>query len=147
MKRIKSIGILILITAFCCMYPVYTEDSVPKVYVNGEPITFSENEPMLINDRTMIPLREMFHIFRFDVSYHDDTRTIYLRNDEMKAFFRIGDLRFFIEQDNTIRYRDLDVAPVLQDSRTYIPLRAVAEVMGAEVKWDSETASVLITLK
>lgn len=147
MKRIKNISILLLITALSFAYPVYTEDTVSAVYVNGAPVTFSENQPMLINNRTMIPLREMFRIFDFDVSYHDDTRTIYLKNDERKVFFRIGDLRFFIEENSVIRHRDLDVAPVLQDSRTYIPLRAVAEVMGAEVEWDSETASVLITLK
>lgn len=147
MKPIKKISILMLAMAFFWIYPSYTDDSVPTVFVNRTPVPFSENQPILKNNRTMIPLREMFRVFHFEASYHEDTQTIYLRNDDEKIFFRIGDLRFFTERGNIIQAHDLDVAPILQDSRTYLPLRAIAEALGAEVVWDGKTASVFITLK
>ncbi len=146
MKSIKRM-LGVVITLFLLQTgSVCAEDYVSAVYVDGEAVNFSESYPILINGRTMVPLREMFNIFQFTVSYHEDTYTISLKNDQMNVFFRIGDLRFFIEDDQGIRSRDLDVAPLLRNWRTYVPLRAIAEVMGAEVKWNSVNSSVYIHL-
>ena len=39
---------------------------------------------------------------------------------------------------------NMDVAPFLQDSRTYVPIRFVAEGLGYNVDWDEETKTVTI---
>ncbi|AIQ27489.1 hypothetical protein P40081_04185 [Paenibacillus sp. FSL P4-0081] len=39
-----------------------------------------------------------------------------------------------------------DVPPVIQEQRTLVPIRAVAEALGAEVKWDHATKTATITL-
>ncbi len=142
----KKCSTLLLIAFLCLNISVYAEEAPPSVYVNGEQISFEENYPTIIDGRTMIPLREIFKVFSFLVSYHEDTQTIRLQNETLNVFFRIGDKRFFIENEFGITYRDLDVPPLLQGWRTYIPLRAVAEVLGAKVDWEEKTTSVLITL-
>ena len=38
----------------------------------------------------------------------------------------------------------LDVAPYIKDSRTYVPLRALAQSFGAEVNWDEETGEITV---
>jgi hypothetical protein len=38
-----------------------------------------------------------------------------------------------------------DVAPVIQDGRTLMPVRAAAEALGAEVDWDPDTRTVTLT--
>lgn len=38
----------------------------------------------------------------------------------------------------------LDVAPYVKDSRTYVPLRALAQSFGAEVNWDEETGEITV---
>ncbi len=35
-----------------------------------------------------------------------------------------------------------DVAPIIKDGRTLVPLRAIFEVLGAEVRWDEETETI-----
>ena len=40
--------------------------------------------------------------------------------------------------------RDLDVAPLLQNNRTYVPVRFVAENLGVSVEWNSEEQKVTI---
>lgn len=38
----------------------------------------------------------------------------------------------------------LDVAPYVKDSRTYVPLRALAQSFGAEVNWDEKTGEITV---
>lgn len=43
------------------------------------------------------------------------------------------------------RYVSTDVDPYLSGGRTYLPLRAAAEAMGASVRWDGGTNSAIVT--
>ena len=36
----------------------------------------------------------------------------------------------------------MDQAPIIQDGRTLVPLRAIFEALGAQVEWDAETQTV-----
>jgi hypothetical protein len=38
-----------------------------------------------------------------------------------------------------------DVLPVVQDGRTLVPLRAIAQTMGAQVQWDDQSRSISMT--
>ncbi len=40
----------------------------------------------------------------------------------------------------------IDAAPIVQNSRTYVPFRALAEAFGAEVAYDEATQAVTATL-
>ena len=37
-----------------------------------------------------------------------------------------------------------DLAPFIQDNRTFVPVRVVGEALGAEVEWDAATQTVTI---
>jgi len=39
-----------------------------------------------------------------------------------------------------------DAAPFVEDERTMVPLRVIAEALGAEVDWEEETGTVILTL-
>jgi len=39
----------------------------------------------------------------------------------------------------------LDSAPFIRDDRTYLPLRFIAEALGAKVDWYPETRQAVIT--
>jgi hypothetical protein len=41
--------------------------------------------------------------------------------------------------------KNLDVAPIIKDSRTFVPLRFITEVMGYKVDWDATTKTITIT--
>ena len=38
---------------------------------------------------------------------------------------------------------EFDVAPIIENDRTLVPLRAIFEAMGAEVEWDEDTRTVI----
>jgi hypothetical protein len=59
-------------------------------------------------------------------------------------------LRFTIGR-NDFRYngaiRQAEAAPFISQGRTMIPLRVIAEALGAEVDWDEDTRTVMITAR
>ncbi|WP_028987354.1 copper amine oxidase N-terminal domain-containing protein [Thermicanus aegyptius] len=38
-----------------------------------------------------------------------------------------------------------EVPPIIKDGRTLVPFRAIAEALGADVKWDAETRTVTVS--
>lgn len=68
-------------------------------------------------------------------------------NNEAKATFK-----FFIDKSEYVKTVDgkeetvqIDVAPFIQNDRTMLPLRYLAEVIGAEVKYEKETRTASFT--
>ncbi len=60
--------------------------------------------------------------------------------DEANVIFTINNWCYYINDD----WHNCPVEPYLKRDRTYIPVRAAAEAMNAEVSWDSKTRKVTI---
>ncbi|WP_424768240.1 copper amine oxidase N-terminal domain-containing protein [Paenibacillus sp. sgz302251] len=58
----------------------------------------------------------------------------------MKVWFQIGSSTLFIDDKKTV----MDTEPFVNDGSSYIPLRYLAESIGAKVTWDSASRSVWI---
>ena len=41
--------------------------------------------------------------------------------------------------------KTMDVAPIIRNDRTMLPVRYVAEALGAEIAWDGTTSTATIT--
>ena len=65
--------------------------------------------------------------------------------EEKKAYentsyvFHINDFYYEIIKDGLSRKINMDIAPIINNGRTMLPLRKVAEVLGAEVIWNKDT--------
>lgn len=56
------------------------------------------------------------------------------------AVLQIGNKVIYINGNKS----ELDVAPIIQDGRTLLPLRAVVEGLGGSVAWDEETNTAVL---
>ena len=110
-----------------------------KVIVNDKPVTF-DVAPAIINDRTMVPLRAIFEALGADVDWDDATKTITAVKGETTIKMQIGNDKMTRNGTEST----LDSAPVIIDSRTLVPVRAIAESFGSDVSWDGETKTVII---
>ncbi|NPV93461.1 MAG: copper amine oxidase N-terminal domain-containing protein [Firmicutes bacterium] len=52
--------------------------------------------------------------------------------------FKVGSPHYVLDGQN----RSMDVAPFIKNQRTYIPVRSMAEALGAKVEWDARTRTV-----
>lgn len=99
--------------------------------------------PMIINDRTMVPLRAIFEALGADVQWDGDTRTITGKK---------GDTTITMQIDNLTMTKNgaesaLDTPPQIVNDRTLVPVRAISESFGCDVAWDGNTRTVTITMK
>lgn len=116
--------------------PMYSE---VKVIVDGNEIV-SDQSALLMNSRTMVPLRAIFEKLGAEVFWNDETKTVKAVKDgkEIELTIEMNHMRVGTE----IVY--LDVAPLLFNSRTLVPLRAVSEAFDCKVNWDGDTRTVTV---
>lgn len=152
MKKFMMVIMSALALCIALAASAYADEGI-KIVINGEEIV-SDVAPMTMpvyvegkhsGDRVMVPIRAISEKLNFDVAWNQETKgiTIYRDNNiycmwvEKGTAFHLGGLRF--EKGYT-----MDVTPTVIKSRTLVPVRAVAEVLGAEVEWQGETKTVAI---
>ena len=113
------------------------------VLYNGTRISFHSygQNPALINSRTLVPLRSIFEAMGADVEWDGSTRTATAMRDGVTVKIQIGANEIY-KNGSAI---SVDVPAQLLNSRTMVPARVIAEAFGADVKWNSNGKTVLIT--
>jgi len=64
---------------------------------------------------------------------------------DTEIYLRIGDINLYIIDGLDQEIVKMDVAPFIKNSRTFVPLRFVAEALGKKVLWQESTQTVIIT--
>lgn len=110
------------------------------LFVDGKKLE-PDVPPVIVDSRTMVPLRTIFEALDSDVQWNANTRT---------ATATKGTNTVSITIDNTTAYingkaNTLDVPAKLIDGRTMVPVRFVSEALDANVQWDSASQTVYIT--
>jgi len=108
-----------------------------KIVVNGKEIK-SETPAFIENGRTMVPLRFISEALGEKVEWKNETKTVVIGDN--KASLVIGAKE--IEANG--KKIAIDSPAVIKDSRTFVPLRAISEILGAKVNWDNATRTVSI---
>ncbi|MBQ2968021.1 MAG: hypothetical protein IJE10_07900 [Clostridia bacterium] len=114
-------------------------DSEIAVKLNGEWMTF-DVDPILLNDRTMVPFRAIFEALGCVVSWDDENQTAMGRRNGLEVSLPIDDVNVKVNR----KPQTLDQPAVLLNDRTLVPLRFVSEALGAQVSWDDTTQTVSI---
>lgn len=91
------------------------------------------------------------NIVRMGVNNPKATSTVYSDVDMIAQGFwgvfgsEMDLYKKYSKPGHIVAHYKMDVAPMVIDGRTYIPLRAATELMGMNVKWDNDTRTVTIT--
>ena len=140
MKRILCLmlTLALLISSFA-FQTAFAEDDI-KVLVNGKSLTMDQ-PPVLVNDRTLVPVRAIFEALGAKVDWNNDTNT---------AKGVLGNTTVEIQIENTVAKVNgkdvtLDVPAKLISDRTLVPVRFISESLGAKVDWNNDTQTVIIT--
>ena len=66
-------------------------------------------------------------------------------HDTLWYVFHINEYEYEVVRNGVVTKRIMDVTPVIQNDRTMLPLRYVAEAIGADVQWDVKTRTATFT--
>lgn len=79
------------------------------------------------------------------VTVPEKTETGVKVHDTLWYVFHINEFQYEVVRNGVVTKRLMDVTPVLQNGRTMLPLRYVAEALQADVKWDAKTRTATFT--
>ena len=88
--------------------------------------------PFTENGRTLIPLRFVSEALGGEIEWDEVSQTIDIEFPAKKIFFRVGEN---IMYDNGTKV-ELETAPKIYNSRTLVPIRALAEALGKRVSFE-----------
>lgn len=97
-------------------------------------------EPVIIEGRTLMPLRAAGEALGASADWNNDTRTAILTKGTKEVRFTIGSSTYYV---NGIA-QSTDVAPQIVKDRTMIPLRVFAETLDTDVTWNQAMYDVAI---
>lgn len=103
------------------------------VNVDNEAVIY-DTAPVIRNDRTLVPIRIVTETLGGKVDWNGVTKEVTLHIDGKEIKMTVG---------KTLE--KYGVAPVIIDGRTFVPVRFVADELGATVAWDDATKTVTIT--
>ncbi len=92
----------------------------------------------IINGRTMVPIRFVAESLGISVEWDKQTKSVIVNNGEI--LLPIGANQATVNGAAV----SLDSSPVLVNNRTLVPIRFVAETLGAKVDWDSKSKTATI---
>ena len=139
----KMIGIFISLCFVMSFINVFAESDI-RVTVNGALLGFDQ-PPIIENGRTLVPMRAIFEALGCKVEYYaGEEQYVFATKGLDTISLVIGSDMMFLNSETEI---PLDVPARIENSRTLIPLRAVSEALGANVKWDEAERAVIIESK
>ena len=137
---------------FDCLAPGQSEFVPQKrsmsVFVGKEKYVTNNKEktldvpPYIRDGRTMVPIRFVAEGLGAEVSFNADTEEIHIYGESV--------IRLQIDQKSyTVDgiEKQMDVAPYIKDGRTMVPVRFVAEGLGAEVSFNADTKEISINIE
>ena len=113
-----------------------------SVIVNENTIKFDQ-PPIIIDGRTLVPVRAVFEALGVNVEWIADTQTVLAQKDGRTVTLKIDSNFMKIGNEEIL----LDVPAQIINNRTLVPARAVAEAFECKVDWDGSTSTVIINNK
>lgn len=149
MKKILCLALaaMMLISLSSVAFAADRENAMPDVFVNGTKVEFAGQGAVIVDSRTLVPVRGVFESMGCSVEWDEKTYTVTVtaENKEKSVSMVIGDKEMKITGDPKKTSYTLDVPSQLINDRTMIPLRAVSEAFGCIVVWNDKSYSAYIT--
>jgi hypothetical protein len=111
------------------------------VTVNGAVVAFAGAPPMETRGAVLVPLRGVFQALRAVVRYDGPSKTIFANKGSASVVLPLGALTATVNG----RPQSLSQPARTVNGTTLVPLRFVAQALGAYVQWDAANSTVQIS--
>lgn len=151
------------------------EEREVKLLIDGEYVE-TDGKPFLKEARTLVPIRIISETLGYDVDWDENLVTVTISNwsdrynsyqglfvlnvdskvvvsydleKVNKLFGRVNPSEQEVKKvmEESARTAEIDVPPTVIKGRTYVPVRVIAEAMGASITWDHDNWTVVIDSK
>lgn len=111
-----------------------------RISVNGYSLDCMGVAPVVKNGRTLVPMRPVFEALNSGVAYNDNEKAVYAIGNGKLMKIIIGSDTVYVNNEP----QKLEAAAEIVDGRTLVPIRFVAETLGASVEYDERQGAIFI---
>lgn len=113
-----------------------------RVTLNGENVVFTNQVPVIVEGRTLIPLRGVFEKLGYEIIWDAETKSAEFIKEGKKIKIAVNSTTFVVDDDMVF---ELDVPAQIINGSMMLPLRAVGEATGLDVNWDGAAKTVSLS--
>lgn len=117
----------------------FSQDNI-RVRVNGDRVHFDGVGAQEIDGRVMVPLRGVLEKLGAFVDYDESTQTVTANRHGIHITMQLGHRHATVNGQDT----RMDVPAQTLHGSTMVPLRFIGEALGADVRWDADSNTVII---
>lgn len=131
--------LLFLLSMFYSTGAVFASPTI-TVVIDGQ-VQKYDQPPVIISDRTLVPLRGVFEALGAEVKWDNQTQTATATKENTTLVVKAGSDTVALNGE-TLK---LVPKPQIINGRTMVPIRFVSDALGAKVEWDDLTQTVIIS--
>lgn len=102
------------------------------VSLEDDIVEFEDVQPIIKDSRTLVPFRAILEKAGAKVDWNQEDKKVTAELDGKKIEMTIGQKKIMVDGKEV----ELDVAPMIKEGRTLIPLRGIFENLGFEVEYE-----------
>ena len=117
----------------------YTSPPI-SLYVNKQFIQTTIMDPIQLDNRVLVPAREVFEAMGAKVDWNSTLKRVTVEYNQKKIVLIVNNNEAIINGETVL----MDVPGKIINDKIMIPIRFVSEAIGMKVNWDSENRAVWI---
>lgn len=114
-----------------------------SLFINGEKMETSVMNPVSIDDRILVPAREVFEPMGAQVDWRSSEKKVYIQYNGQEMILTVNEKEVLLDGESVY----LDVPAKIINEKIMIPIRFISETMGFNVKWVGSEYAVYIDEK
>lgn len=116
-----------------------------NIFYNNELVAYTDQAPIIINDRTYVPIRDVFEKMGFEVDWDQSSKTVSLNSDYYYVYINVNTNGLWIlSKTMDVNCFTLTDKVQLVNGRTMLPLREILEALNYSIEWDAATKSSIV---
>ncbi|MDR2167874.1 MAG: hypothetical protein LBE35_08525 [Clostridiales bacterium] len=137
MKKFIAAVLMAFVAVFSMALVAFADISVS---VDGEMVVFEDQQPIVVEGRTLLPLRGVAEKLGYEVGWDEASQTATVEGRGFDVHIPLGSYSFTVNGEEMA----LDVPATLYGGRTMLPIRAVLEALGHYVRWNESAQQVMV---
>ena len=139
MKKVMKIFVLVAIFILNLSLTSFASEQPVSVCVNDVYLDF-DVQPKIENGRTLVPVRAISEYLKYDVEWNPTNQMVKIQNEDTILNIYIGNINYQLNGEA----KTFDVPPKIENGRTLVPVRLIAESFGCDVEWEPDARNVKI---
>lgn len=142
MKKTRMAWIFLLAVILLVPTKAFAADQI-RLFIKGSYIE-GDVSPMIVNNRTLVPLRLVSENLGCDVNWRPEDQSIRIIQGARALDLKLGSKTAYILENGGKKAISMDVSPLVVKNRTLVPIRFISENFGEKVTWDPDNKTVAI---